>query len=80
MLLIIGKVNVYLSDGSTTFLDRKSYSEFVETVVLRPFLEYLPNEKLKSKYLQLFLDKVEKSGLSWVLDYVRLNIKMKESI
>ena len=73
-------MNVYLSDGSTTFLDRKSYSEFVETVVLRPFLEYLPNEKLKSKYLQLFLDKVEKSGLSWVLDYVRLNIKMKESI
>ena len=60
--------------GSTAFLDRKSYSEFVETVVLRPFLEYLPNEILKSKYLQLFLDKVEKSGLSWVLDYVRLNI------
>jgi hypothetical protein len=52
----------------------KNYSEFMKIVVMRPFLEYLPNEKLKSKYLDLFLNKVEQSSLSWVLDYVRLNI------
>lgn len=67
-------VNVYLSNGYTTFSDQKSYSEFIKTVVMRPFLDYLPNEKIKSKYLNLFLDKVEQSNLSWILDYVRLNI------
>ena len=67
-------INVYLSNAYTTFSDRKSYSEFIKTVVMRPFLDYLPKEKLKSKYLNLFLDKVEQSGLSWTLDYVRLNI------
>ena len=67
-------VNVYLSNGYTTFSDQKSYSEFIKTVVMRPFLDYLPNEKIKSKYLNLFLTKVEQSNLSWILDYVRLNI------
>jgi trans-aconitate methyltransferase len=67
-------VNVYLSEASTTFSVRKSYSEFVKAVVMKPFLEYLPHEKQRSRYLELFLDKVEQSGLAWILDYMRLNI------
>jgi trans-aconitate 2-methyltransferase len=67
-------IDVNLSDGITTFPDSESYSQFIKTVVMKPFLQYLPDDQLKDRYLKLFLDKVEKSGLSWTLDYVRLNI------
>jgi len=67
-------IDVYLSDAITTFPDSKTYSQFVKTVVMKPFLQYLPDDQLKDKYVKLFLDTVEKSGLSWSLDFVRLNI------
>jgi hypothetical protein len=41
---------------------------------MKPFLQYLPDDQLKDRYVKLFLDTVEKSGLSWSLDFVRLNI------
>ncbi len=67
-------IDVYLSNAITTFPDSKAYSQFVKTVVMKPFLQYLPDDQLKDKYVKLFLDTVEKSGLSWSLDFVRLNI------
>ena len=67
-------IDVYPSDGTTTFPDSKSYSQFVKTIVMKPFLRYLPDDQLKDRYLKLFLERVEKSGLSWTLDFIRLNI------
>jgi trans-aconitate 2-methyltransferase len=67
-------IDVYLSKAITTFPDSKAYSQFVKTVVMKPFLQYLPDDQLKDKYVKLFLDTVEKSRLSWSLDFVRLNI------
>lgn len=68
-------IKVYLSDGTTIFSNRSSYSRFVRNVILKPFLQYLPNEKIKARFLKTFLDNVEEgeSG-AWTLDYVRLNI------
>jgi hypothetical protein len=63
--------------------DREIYSRFVKTVIMKPFLERLPDDKLRNRYLELFLQEVEKSSASissnksqtpWSLDYVRLNI------
>jgi trans-aconitate 2-methyltransferase len=67
-------IDVYLSDGITTFPDSKSYSQFVKTIVMKPFLRYLPDDQLKDRYLKLFLERVEESRLSWTLDFIRLNI------
>jgi hypothetical protein len=48
---------------------------------MKPFLERLPDNKTRDRYLELFLDRVEtrstsskKSQAPWSLDYVRLNI------
>jgi hypothetical protein len=63
--------------------DREIYSRFVKTVIMKPFLEHLPDDKIKNRYLELFLEEVEKSSNStsrkksqspWRLDFVRLNI------
>ena len=69
-------------------IDPEIYSRFVKTVIMKPFLEYLPDDvddKLKNRYLELFLQEVEKSRNAsvnsnnksqapWSLDLVRLNI------
>ena len=67
-------IHAYLSNEIITFPNSKSYSEFVKTIVMKPFLEYLPDDQTKDRYLKLFLDTAEKSGLFWTLDFVRLNI------
>jgi hypothetical protein len=50
---------------------------------MKPFLEHLPDDKIRNRYLELFLEEVEKSSNNtssnksqthWSLDYVRLNI------
>lgn len=45
-------------------MNRKMYSEFVKTVILKPFLQYLFDENIKSRFLNIFLDRVEHAGLS----------------
>ena len=46
----------------------------METAIIKPFLEYLPNEQIKRPFLKTFLGNIEQSGLAWTLDYVRLNM------
>jgi hypothetical protein len=48
----------------------------VKTVVLGPYLKYLPSEQLKNKFVETTLNLIEKDfpELRWNLDYVRLNI------
>ncbi len=62
-------------------INRKIYRRFVKTVIMKPFLEQLPEEKIKNEYLESFLNEVENNSFSsnesqttWSLDYVRLNI------
>lgn len=66
-------IQVSLSKRITTFSDRQSFAIFVKTVIMKPFLGYLPSAK-KDHFLELFLNEVEHSGWGWSLDYVRLNI------
>ena len=76
---------IHLHNDCVNLIDREIYSRFVKTVIMKPFLERLPDDdKLKNRYLELFLQEVEKSSASisssnksqtpWSLDYVRLNI------
>jgi trans-aconitate 2-methyltransferase len=85
LLRKIGYVNikVHLNNDRVSLTNREIYSRFVKTVVLKPFLEYFPDNKTRNRYLELFLDEVEKKSTSTSskksqtpcsLDYVRLNI------
>jgi hypothetical protein len=47
---------------------------FVKTVIMKPFLGYLPNAKKKEQFLDAFLKKIVQSGWALGLDYMRLSI------
>jgi trans-aconitate 2-methyltransferase len=79
----IGYVNtrVYSNSDCIILPNRHMYSRFVKTVVAKPYLERLSpdnGDKLKTAFLELFLDEVKKhsnkSKTCWFLDFVRLNI------
>ena len=83
LLRKIGYVNtnVHLHNDRVIITNREIYSRFVKTVIMKPFLEHLPDDKIRNRYLELFLNEVEKKSNSskksqtlWSLDYVRLNI------
>jgi hypothetical protein len=73
--------NVSLHKDCINLISRKKYSRFVKTIIMKPFLEQIPEEKIKNKYLESFLHEVENISFSSnefqttrSLDYVRLNI------
>jgi trans-aconitate 2-methyltransferase len=88
LLQEIGYVNtkVYYTDDCVTLPNRRIYSKFVKTVVMKSYLDHLSShkdgyyiDKLKDLFLQLFLDEVEKYSSGklnkpWSLDFIRLNI------
>ncbi|MGN6632190.1 MAG: class I SAM-dependent methyltransferase [Nitrososphaeraceae archaeon] len=88
LLQRIGYVNtaVYYSDDCVTLPNRRIYSKFVKTVVMKSYLDHISSykdshdiDKLKDMFLELFLEEVEKDSSSklnkpWFLDFVRLNI------
>lgn len=88
-----GYVNamVFSSSDCVILPNRRVYSKFVKTVVLKSYLEHLSRDnehpdidKLKKLFLDVFLGEVEKCGnnnssASWFLDFVRLNIIAQRS-
>ena len=70
-------IKVYLEDYPVTFKDKNSYSVYLKTVVLGPYLKFIPTEKLQEKFLQRIVFTIEKEntqGQMLTLDYKRLNI------
>ena len=69
-------VRVYLSNSNVNFDSKSNYLLYIKTVVLGPYLKYLPSEQLKNKFVEAIVDFIEKDHpeLKWNLDYVRLNI------
>jgi trans-aconitate 2-methyltransferase len=71
-------IQVNLSKLTTTFSDRQSFAIFVKTVIMKPFLGYLPDVKNKDQFLSVFLNEFEQSGGAWSLDFIRLDIFAKK--
>ncbi|MDQ3718713.1 MAG: hypothetical protein M3311_06130, partial [Thermoproteota archaeon] len=67
-------IQVNLSRKSTSFSNRESFAIFVKTVILKPFLGYIPDPKKKDEFLDAFLDELERSDQSWSLDFMLLSI------
>lgn len=69
-------IHVYLEDYPVTFKDKNSYSVYLKTVVLGPYLKYLPSEK-QDIFIQRIIQLKEKESddqMLLTLDYQRLNI------
>ena len=61
---LLGKIGyvstkVHLHNDCANLADREIYSRFVKTIIMKPFLEHLPDDKTRNRYLELFLDEVE---------------------
>ena len=69
---------VNLSKLTTTFSDRETFANFVKTVIMKPFLGYLPDAKNKDQFVDAFLNEFERSGWAWSLDFMRLNISARK--
>ncbi len=69
-------IHVYLSNSNVNFNSKNSYLLYVKSVVLGPYLKYLPSEQLKNKFVDEILAMIDNDcpELKWNLDYVRLNI------
>jgi trans-aconitate 2-methyltransferase len=67
-------IQVYLSEQTMIYSDRESFMLFVKTVVMKPFLNHLRDTE-KDQFFEAFVNQMEQqSKISWVLDYVRLDI------
>lgn len=69
-------INVDLTTAQVKFDTKSSYLKYIKTVILNPYLEYLPSANLKDKFINKSLVLIEKTfpELMWNLDYKRLNI------
>ena len=69
-------IQVFLENKEAKFRNKEEYFLFIKTIVLRPYLEYLPNDMLKDKFAKSVVYEIEDNAkeLQWKLDYVRLNI------
>ena len=69
-------IQVFLENKEAKFPNKEAYLLFIKTIVLRPYLEYLPNDMLKDKFAKSVIYEIEDNAkeLQWKLDYVRLNI------
>lgn len=71
-------IQVNLSKRVTIFPDRHSFAIFIRTVIMKPFLGYLPDAKKKEQFLDVFLNEFERSGWEWSVDFMRLGISAEK--
>jgi trans-aconitate 2-methyltransferase len=67
-------IKVNLSSQTIPFSDRHSFATFVKTVIMKPFIGYLPDAKKKDQFLNSFLNEFERAGWALSLDFMRLSI------
>src|SRR5688572_28091905 len=69
-------IQVLPEDREAKFHNKAEYFLFMKTIVLIPYLKYLPNEMLKDKFAKSVIKEIETNAkeLQWKSDFVRLNI------
>ena len=65
-------IQVFLEDKEANFHKKEEYL-FLKTIVLIPYLKYLPNHMLKDKFAKLVIHEIETNAkeLQWKLDFFR---------
>jgi trans-aconitate methyltransferase len=72
------EIQVDLSSQITPFSDRQSFATFVRTVIMKPFLGYLPYANRKEQFIHAFLNEFEGHGEQWSLEFMRLTISARK--
>jgi trans-aconitate 2-methyltransferase len=72
------EIQVDLSSQITSFPDRQSFATFVRTVIMKPFLGYLPDTNRKDHFVEAFLNDFEGYGWPWSLKFMRLTISARK--
>ncbi len=67
-------IQVNLSSQTILFSDRQSFATFVRTVIMKPILGYLPDDKKREQFLHTLLNEFESAGWGWSLDFSRLSV------
>ena len=63
-------------EAAPTVMDsREQYVDFLRTVIVRTYIERLPDEPARSRYLDILADLAAKDDPPFSLDYWRLNLK-----
>jgi trans-aconitate 2-methyltransferase len=71
-------IQVNLSSRITSFPDRQSFATFVRTVIMQPFLGYLPDANRKEYFIDEFLNEFEGQGWRWSLEFMRLTVSARK--
>jgi hypothetical protein len=72
-------VQANLEAAPTVLDDRRHYSEFVKTVIVRTHLERLPDANLRDHYVSALADQAALDDPPFLLDYWRLNLSARKS-
>jgi trans-aconitate 2-methyltransferase len=71
------EARAWLEPAPTPFDDRESCSTFVASVILRPWLNLLPEAEAKERFVAAVVDRLGEADPPYVLDYWRLNIEAR---
>jgi trans-aconitate 2-methyltransferase len=72
------EIQVDLSSQIISFSDRHSFATFVRTVIMKPFLGYLPDANRKEQFMDAFLNAFKGHGWPWSLEFMRLTISARK--
>ena len=72
------EIQLDLSSQVISFSGRQNFAIFVSTVIMKPFLGYLPDAPRKDKFIDAFLNEFEGHGWSWSLEFIRLTISARK--
>ncbi len=72
------EIQVDLSSQIISFSDRHSFVTFVRTVIMKPFLGYLPDANRKEQFIDAFCNAFEGHGWPWSMEFMRLTISARK--
>ncbi|HET7373103.1 MAG TPA: methyltransferase domain-containing protein, partial [Gemmatimonadaceae bacterium] len=67
-------VRAWLEEAPATFADADAFRVFIKTVVLRPFLAPISDERRRAAFVDHVVDAASQDDPPYTLDYWRLNI------
>ena len=71
------EVHTDVEETPVTFPDARSFRAFIKTVVLRPFLAFIPAEELRDAFLDRIVEMASNDNPAFTLDYWRLNMSAR---
>lgn len=71
------EVDTGSEDALTLFDGEPDYREFLATVIMRPYLAELPDDRLRERLLDAMCREAVDDEPPWSLDYVRLNMSAR---